>query len=258
MEIERFNTWRQRTVLTELAEDGMGFLDTAEGAALLEQLDTFFAPSVVSLARGWGYSLERADVVHMILEKLVTGAQRRGSQAAIRYAAAAEEPWGYLWSCTLRWAQELWGTRGVALEQAEMIPAPSGEVSHDLTPLDDVVRLCFDALAPRTAGKHHAAVLELLGWLAANPPSRLSYEGEDRVAAHRHCPSLTIEQVTAVMNIAWGGRPRQAETSLMGAFLLNPKFRPSDSPTHIRALVYYKSAMRAGEAGSRMLTDWTS
>lgn len=259
-EVERFDPYRQRVALQGVADSGMEFFTTAEGAALLEQLETYFAAPIVKIAKGWGYPLDREDVTHMIIERLVTDRHRRAEKSVLGYMVAASgEPWGYLWSCTRRWAQETWGTRGTSLDAVEhfLTQDPSDEDTH-LTPLSVVVDRTFEVLATRTAEHHHAALLELLGWLAANPPERLSYEADDRVHAHRYCPTLSIEQVTAIMNIAWGGRPRQAETSLMGQFLLNENFRPSDSPTHIRALVYYKTAMRAGEHGSRMLTDWST
>lgn len=53
----------------------------------------------------------------------------------------------------------------------------------------------------------------------------MSYEVHEKQAAHRFVPEMTVEQVTAVMNIAWGGRPRQAETSVMGALLIDPHFQ---------------------------------
>ncbi len=258
-EIDRFDEWRQRAALIALADDP-DFLHTAEGAAFLEQLKHFHAPAILRLARdsyvgsGW---LEPDDVVNTAIERL-----RANSGRVAEYAASSDgEPWGYLHRCLVTWARRLWGTRGTSLDViAEFVapPAPELEAGDHLTPLDEVVAATFAVLAPVTEERLHAPLLQLLGWLAANPLQRLSYEASERVAAHRHCPELTIEQVTAVMNISWGGRPRQAETSLMGQFLLNPEFRVSDSPTHARAVAYYKHAMRAGALGSRMLTDWTN
>lgn len=258
-EVEKFDAWRQRAALVDLAESQSSFLATAEGAAFLEQLHEFFSPTIASLARGWGYHMERDEVVHMIVERLLTTLQEHPDRAPIRFAAAAEDPWGYLWTCAKRWAHEDWGTRAEGLEQAEMISAPPvmDAADSDLTPLDEVVRLTFEELAMRVDARHHAELFELVGWLAANPPQRLSYEGRECVAAHRICPGFTLEQVAAVMNISWGGRPRQAETSLMGQFLRDARFRPSSSYTHMRALIFFKNAFRAARNGSRMLTDWT-
>lgn len=251
-EVERFDVWRQRMALTNLGES-IEFLDTAEGAALLEQLETFFARAVVSAARKEGYGMEVDDVVHGGIVLLTADNGR-----IARYAAAADsEPWAYLATCLRAWARQQWGHRGTSLDTAEFLAAVPASVGADeYTPLELVVQLTWEALCPVTPTGLHDELHELLGWLAVNPPQRLSYETGDKVAAHRHCPQFTIHQVTAVINIAWGGRPRQSETSLMGQFLLDSNFRPSDSPTHARALTYYKKQMIAGAASSRMLSDW--
>lgn len=249
--VERFDTWRQRDALTALSEPG--FLESAEGAAFLEQLEAFFAPSTIAAARKMGYALEAGDVVSMLLVRLL---ENDGKIAA--YAATADEPWRYIGGCLGGdWARREWGLRGTGLDMLEFNP-PQEPSRSDLTPLGEVVDLAFETLAPLVESGLHDDLRDLLGWLAANPPQRLSYEAEAARAAHRVCPSFTIEQVIAVMNVAWGGRPRQAKTSVFGEFLVNPRFRPSDSPTHIRALTFFKNAMRAGAAGSKRLADWGS
>lgn len=260
-EVEKFDVWRQRVALMEISELGAEFLNTGEGAAFLEQLDHHIAPQLVSFSRDgggdWCYHLERQDVVNMIVVRLLSAHADRPEKSPARYAAAADDPWGYLFTCAVRWVREERGVRGIVPETPEMlaIPHPDGSPS-DLTPLEDVVSLTFEQLRSRTPEEHHAAVYELLGWLAANPPQRLSYEGFEKRDAHRYCPTLTVQQVSAVMHIAWGGRPRRAESSLMGQYLKNPDFRPSDSPSHARALTFFKNAFRAGESGGRMLSDW--
>lgn len=250
--IEHFDVWRQRMAFTALA-DSPEFLKTAEGAALIEQIRHRTARMIVWEAREMDFVLEVDDVVNGAI-LLLTEQDGRIS----RYIASADgEPWGYFYTCLKGWARQQWGHRGSSLELLEdVIPAGSPE-DHDYTPLEEVVRLTFETLSPHTPEALHAELLELVRWLAANPPQRLSYETGDKVAAHRFAPSFTIVQVAAVMNIAWGGRPRQADTSLFGQFLLDDFFRPSESPTHARALTYFKKQMRAGETGSRMLTDWT-
>lgn len=254
--IERFDIWRQRSALTDLAEDGSKFFGTAEGLAFIEQLHEFFAPGMVGEARRWGYDIEHDDVVNMIVERLLSMAGD-SERCPARYAASSEKPWAYLWSCALRWGQEQWGIRGVSLERAEQMLTPSVDEESPHTSIDEVVSLTFALVSQVVDRKHHAAVHELLSWLAVNPPQRLSYDRDDRVAAHKFSPSLTIEQVTAVMKIARGSRPNTSATSLMGQFLLDPNFRVSASGTHARALTNFKNAFRAGETGSRMLSDWT-
>ncbi len=250
-QIEYFDVWRQRMAFTALA-DSPDFLNTAEGAALIEQIRHRSANMIVWEAREMDFALEPDDVVNGAI-LLLTEQDGRIS----RYIASADgEPWGYFYTCLKGWARQQWGHRGSSLEVLEDVVPAGGKPDDDLTPLEEVVRLTFEALSPHTPERLHSELLELLRWLAANPPQRLSYETGDKVAAHRFAPAFSIMQVTAVMNIAWGGRPRQADTSLFGQYLLDDFFRPSESPTHARALTYFKKQMRAGEGGSRMLTDW--
>ncbi|WP_053384844.1 hypothetical protein [Leucobacter celer] len=256
-EVEKFSVWRQRTILTDIADSGGEVLKSAEGFAFIEQLHEFFASSMVSIAKSWGYAADSDEVVNLIIERLLS-TRTDPEKCPARYAAVAEEPWAYLWTCTLRWGQEMWGTRGVPLEYAEAMPAGGGEDETEYTPLGEVVDLTFAVVSQVIDVRHHAAVLELLSWVAANPPQRLSYDLDDRVAAHRHCPSLSVPQVIAVMKIARGSRPNTRATSLMGQFLINPVFRVSESGSHARALTHFKNAFRAGEAGSKQLTDWIS
>lgn len=260
VEASKFDIWRQRTALTDLAEDGAAFLRAPEGMAFIEQLYVFFAPNVVSVARKFGYALDRDEGVNLIVEQLLAS-RRLDDRGAVRKAAAAENPWGYLWGCALDWVRQQWGTRGASFEDVgDLAVDLLEEGRHDSphTPIAEVVRLTFAAVSEVIPAENHDAVHELLTWLAVNPPQRLSYETDDRVAAHRHCPSLTIDQVIAVMKIARGSRPNTAATSLMGQFLLNRDFRVSDSGTHARALMHFKNEFRAGATGSMMLTDWTS
>ena len=254
-EPQRFDTWRQRMILTDIADNGGTVLSTAEGVAFIEQLHEFFAPPMLGVARSWGYDVDRDEVVNMIIERLLT-TRTDTERCPARYAAVAESPWSYLWTCTLRWGQEMWGTRGVPLEHAEFVPAPSNMDEAPHTSLEEVVELTFSVVSQVIETKYHHPVFELLGWLAANPPQRLSYDRDDRVAAHRFCPSLTNGQVTSVFKIARGSRPSTAETSLMGQFLLDPDFRVSESGTHARALTHFKNEFRAASAGPTSLEDW--
>lgn len=251
-ELVRFDAWRQRAALVSLI-DVPGFLSTAEGFAFIEQIQHFHARGMVALARKEGFSLDTDEVVNTMLENLL---QYEGRVAG--YAAASEgEPWAYLSTCTVGWVRKLWGWRGASLEVLEYLPEPYySEPDSPFTPLEDVVALTFQLLAPLTAERLHGELFKLLGWLAANPPQRLSYEKFEAQAAHRFCPSFTIGQVTAVMNIAYGGRPRNAETSIMGAFLLDANFTFSEGSTQAVALETYKRRMIAERRGSRSLADW--
>ncbi|MFD5600781.1 hypothetical protein ACFWHR_12095 [Leucobacter sp. NPDC058333] len=257
-EIEKFTPWRQRKILTDIADTGAAALNTAEGAAFIEQLYKHLSPSLSAVAKSWGYHVDDDEIVNMIIERVLS-TRNDSDKCPVRYAAGADDPWGYLWQCARRWAQEMWGTRGLPLEYAEFTgyePFRENESTEDGTTLKEVVDSTLAILAQVIDPKHVEAVSELLWWIAINPPQRLSYEVDDRVAAHRHCPSLTIEQVVAVIKIARGSRHRTEETSLFGQFLKNAEFRFSDSGSHTRALTHFKNAFRAGERGSLALTEW--
>lgn len=254
----RFDADRQRAALIELVE-GIGFLETGEGTEFVTELESAFAPMMQGMARRMGFPLDAADVVHGAIVLLL----EQDARVAKYAAAAEEEPWGYLATCLTEWGRRQWGERGTTLDAVEFLPVhrtaqlPGHHVSEELTPLPEVVRLTHAVLEPLTPSEQQPTLHPLLSWLARNPPQRLSYEGVELAAAVDHFPSFTKGQLKAVMNISWGGRPRQAETSLMGAFLLDPEFRPSDSPTRARALVHYKAAMRASAAQARTLIERT-
>lgn len=251
-EVERFDTWRQRAALVGLM-DVPGFLESAEGAAFIEQLRTFFARQMVGQSARMGFSIDAEEVVNTVIAHLLDNDGRIAG-----YAASAEgDPWAYLARCLQGWVRDLWGRRGTSLDVLEFLPEPFQATPDDTyTPLAEVVAHTFEILAPLTEEKLHAELYRLLEWLASNPPQRKSYESFEARAAHRYCPAFTIGQVTAVMNISYGGRPRNAETSIMGAILLDPNFAISDGSTHAVALETYKRRMIAERHGSRSLADW--
>lgn len=251
-DVARFDTWRQRAALIQLTDDP-GFLSTAEGAAFIEQLQRAFASQMVGMSKRMGFAIDADEVVNTVIEHLLEHDGRVAGYAA----SAEEEPLSYLAVCVHGWVRRLWGNRGSSLEVLEFLPEPyRAEPDDQYTPLDEVVARTYELLAPLTPGELHADLFKLLGWLAANPPQRISYEKADRRAAHRHCPSFTIGQVTAVMNIVYGGRPRNAATSLFRAFLLDSTFTISQGSTNAVALEGYKRRMIAERHGSRSLADW--
>ncbi|MBS3182348.1 hypothetical protein [Leucobacter manosquensis] len=257
--VGKFSNWRTRAIFTEIADSGVDVFETAEGAAFIEQLHAYQVAQLREAARDWGYSISSEETVQVIIANLLS-TRKNPDRCPARYIAAVAEPWAYFHTTAIGWLQNEWGIRGAPLENvgyAEYTNLCTNQGDeHGLTPLEDVVDLTFGIVAQVIDSRHHVAVRELLYWIAANPPQRLSYDIDDRVAAHRLCPSLSIEQVIAVIKIARGSRPNTAATSLMGQFLLNDSFRVSESGSHYRALTSFKNAFRAGETGSRMLTDW--
>ena len=250
-EQERFGVERQRLALLELA-DSVDFLRTDEGIAFMRQLESLLVPRGLATARrlgigaGWFAS---EDVVHTIILRL---SEKRGRAA--RYAAAADgEPWVYLAACLTGWMREQIGTRGGVMDE-HTVAVDAGRDSDDsLTPIGRVVSLTYSVLQDYTHPSCRHALRRLLTWLAENPPQRISYESAERAAAKVRFPAFTPGQITAVMNIAWGGRPRRQETSLMAAFLLDAGFRPSDSPTHARALARYRRSMGSPVSSESLL-----
>jgi hypothetical protein len=152
------------------------------------------------------------------------------------------------------------GHRGVDLEAvAEVIGGRSVEdeviPEHGLTDMDTVIERTIAVLRPRTPTGLERPVAVLVEWLGYNPPQRLSYGHVELRQANVEVPELTAEQVHAVANIAWGGRPNQASTSLMGAFLRDSGFDPVLSPTHLRALRLYQQRMHARPLGAPIAWD---
>ena len=239
-----------RTLLRQLAETPE-FLGSPEGNEFLSQLEHYLVPGARAAARRLGLGDEWAQP-HEVLHTLIVGLCSEGGKVATHIAQTAIDPWAYLARCSTKWSHDLWGSRGISLGQlsesrveACLLTQQHQTRNDGLTSLDQVVVLTHRALAPHTPQDLSRPLGGLLSWLANNPPQRASHETADRAAAARAFRQFTPSQIAAVVNIAWGGRPRRRETSLLAAFLINPDFRPSDSPTHARALLHYRRAMRS-------------
>lgn len=240
---ERFTESRQRQALHDLAAT-TDFLRSEEGRLFLDQIRCYLVPGIlarasrVGIGSGW---VGTEEVVHTAVLGLCDSAGR-----VARYASeAAGEPWGYLFRCLMTWMSEQWGSRGISFDEALIgQPAPSAEMPVHLTPLAEVIAATFAILEVHTPERLRTSVRQLLVWVANNPPQRLSHEAEDRAAARIRFPELTQQQISAVVNAAWGGRPTRSDTSLMAAFLLDENFCPYDSPAHSRVILRYKTAFR--------------
>ena len=242
-----------RALLRQLAKTPE-FLGSPEGNEFLSQLEHYLVPGARTAARRLGLGDEWAQP-HEVLHTLIVGLCSDDGKVATHIAQTAIDPWAYLARCSTKWSHDLWGSRGISLEQlseahVEACPVaqPHQARDHALTSLNQVVVLTHRALAPHTPQGLSKPLGGLLSWLANNPPQRASHETADRAAAARAFRQFTPSQIAAVVNIAWGGRPRRRETSLLAAFLMNSDFRPSDSPTHARALLHYRRAMRSQQA----------
>lgn len=240
---QRFNAAQLRAALSELAGSHR-YLNSDEGAVFVLQLEHHLVPSMINRARRVGIDgswIHKHDVVNSVL----LGLCDQGGRVARHIADAAHEPWGYLAKCSAAWVHALWGSRDTSIESPAFI-APSLEPEEGrLTRIQDVARLTYALLAPHTETRLRRQLLPLLQWLAINPPQRISHELSDRAAAGARFTDFSPDQIAVVANIAWGSRPRRRETSIMAAFLVNPDFLPTDSPSHARALLYYRRAMRS-------------
>lgn len=240
---ERCDAAGLRLALNHLATSPR-FLRCAGGLAFVRQLELYLAPSMIRQARRVGVGgswLHKHDVVNTVL----LGLCDQDGRVARHIATASDEPWGYLAKCSVGWVRTLWGTRGISIESELFVEPRTEPAESSLTPIQEVAELTHAILLPHTEARLNGQLLPLLLWLAANPPRRLSHEHEDRAAAALRFPYFTPEQIAAVANIAWGSRPRRPETAIMAALLINPDFQPSDSPSHARALVNYRRAMRS-------------
>ena len=235
---------RVRSALCELA-GSIDFLNSAEGHCFLEGMRTRLVPRVLAEARRMGVSADWLcgdDVLHTAIVRLCENEGR-----AARYAAASlGDPWAYLEQCLRDWTRQQWGTRCNPLEESLLSTHHLVEVSqHRHTAVDTAITRAFDSLKHCIGNSRREEFLELLTWLANNPPQRRSYEAVDRAAAAWRFQSFTMSEIASITNIVWGGRPRYRETSLLAAYLLDENFRPSDSPSHARALLHFKRSMSA-------------
>lgn len=235
---------RLRCALRELASS-IDFLNSPEGRHLLEGMRARLVPRALAEARRMGVGAEWLcgdDVLHTAIVRLCENEGR-----AARYAAASRgDPWVYLEQCLRDWTRQQWGTRCSPLEESSFSAAQSIEPpQHRLTALDAAIVRTFDSLKHCLEPSRWQEFRGLLTWLANNPPQRRSYEAADRAAAAWSFPGFTMAEIVSTTNIVWGGRPRYRETSLLAAYLLNEGFRPSDSPSHARALLHFKRSMSA-------------
>lgn len=233
--------WLIRQTLSLLPEPE--FQKTAAFVEFLDDIAERYGKVGVSLASQYGYAMEEQEVVNLIFVQLLK--KHSSNLYTCDYVARAdvENPWAYLGGLLKRWIRQEYGVRGIQMEEAERIPQSDNHVEENLSLLHEVVAKTYEILAPRTPEFLHHELFTLLEFLAVNPPQRLSYEKFEREAAMVYCPHFTERQVAAVMNIAWGGRPKQRETSVMGQILLDPMWLPEMSVTHTIALSDYKKRM---------------
>ncbi len=248
---QRVGQEQLRVQLRALAESPRT-LHRSSGRELVEQLNAFLVPAMqrVALRIGpHGAALAPNEILHTVLIELCENEGR-----VARLSAEADDPWAYLAVCASNWVREVCGNSYVSLEALAALPTTTAPQDPLLTPIEEVVRCAHRIVVLFAPARLRDELFAVLSWLAENPPQRVSHETGDRVAAQLQFPSFTSKQIVAVMNVAWGGRPRRAETSLFAAILLDADFRPATSPTHMRALLHFRQVMRREESHWRLLS----
>jgi hypothetical protein len=117
---------------------------------------------------------------------------------------------------------------------------PRDETTSSLTSMAECIELTCEALSRHITTVQASDVYELVEYFAHNPPQRLSYEGRDVVDAIETFTHIEPDHIHAVKTITWGVRPRQDQTSLLGAFLKDSSFIPEKSASHYQALLAFR------------------
>lgn len=252
---ERWHPERWRGAFRALSAEPGAWLAGSEGAAWIEQVTRCFARRLCDQFRfdaKWGYQFEPAEVVSIIITRIA--GQPSVAEALIR----AENPVGYLAVCTERWMQLEAGVRGSSFEVLEgFVPADPRALTQleANANLESAIELTVQVLQERTPQAFHPAVGAAVSWLAYNPPSRMSYTSDELVWLRREMRVFTMLQLRAIANVVWGGRPRAAETSVIGQFLRDSSWRPSSSATHSRALRVFTTRMFADTPAELLSED---
>lgn len=217
-----------------------------EGSVLITQFREHLVPDVLRAAlrsgRGTTTWLHESEVLHVVLVELFSD---HGRVARIA-AEQTRDPWAYLMVCASAWVRRICLSACAELNEQQPLE-PQNEGSDHLTDLNEMVTLAAHMLSLYAPNLDFTQLSRALLWLAQNPPQRSSHEADDRAAMLAQFPSFTNGQISALANIAWGGRPRRKETSLFAALLCDPEFRPASSPTHIRALLHFRQVIRREE-----------
>lgn len=208
---------------------------------MLEVVRKCYAPTVLARAKNMGLCdrwLSVDDIVNTLVAELLADGCRKAQAAA-----AAENPGAYVAKVLHRAVQQQWGLRAASLEACEHFI--SRDTDSGLTPLDEVVSLTLLIISPYVETTRMDDLYGLLKWLAFNPPQRLSYESEDKLTVNELFGEVFNPiEIQAVMRIAWGVRPRESETSIMGRLLLDPDFNPATSSSHSKVLIWFKKQWR--------------
>lgn len=195
--------------------------------------------------KSYGVGCEPADVANTAVPML----RQNFTRAYIRRAG---DPWSYLAQMLKR---ELFNTVGLHLraELDDVFAMPAAGFDRAVS-LEEAIDATCRQILPLTPQHLHPVVRPAVTYFAELGGPRIS---------HLYTHATTDEELTglglgrehilAIANIVLGGRPRNAETSLIAGFLLDPDFDPSSSLLHRKALKKYGSRMSALEHQEKLV-----
>lgn len=254
-----------RAIVGHIASDPTSFLASDELTDFMADIHRELVPTALRIAERLGHpyrSADREDLANLILVALISNPDK------CRYLAEnAASPFSYARTFLPIWLGVETGRRhgetSVLIDWVDhpslILPTssyqdPTERLERQGATVDEAVALTAQALVPRTPIELARCVPEIVDWMADNTPTHSGHEGEKLELAAGRFPWVSRVELQAIGNITWGGRGRQRETSLLGAFLLNRAFDPRASATHRMALRLYASRVRqprvlAGLAG---------
>lgn len=254
-----------RAAVGRIAADPTGFLASGELTGFMVDIHQELIPTALRIAERLGHpyrTADREDLANFILVALISSPDK------CRYLAEnAVSPFSYARTFLPIWLGVETGRRhgetSVLIDWVDhpslVLPTssyqdPTERMERQGATVDEAVALTARALIPRTPVELGRYVTDIVDWMADNAPTHSGHEGEKLELAAECFPLVSRVELQAIGNITWGGRGRERETSLLGAFLLNRMFDPRASATHRMALRLYASRVRqprvlAGLAG---------
>lgn len=261
---------RFRSAVESLTKDPKAFMNSPVIFEFMDDIRRFLLPNALSFAKKVGHPYQARDedgLVNLILVSFASNPEQcrallENAQSPLGYAGRLVRKWisietGRTWYHTYTPASAGQPPReGVAMAQMDCFDDPSIRVPHSSFPdpasygtqngatVDEAVDLTVLTLAPRTPLKLAKRLPEIVGWLADNPSTHQGHEKEQITLAASLFETVSSVELRAVASITWGGRPNERQTSLLGAFLLDARFDPRASETHLSALRTYQGRVR--------------
>ena len=244
-----------RASIVRLADDPADFLSSDLLPPFIEDLRRELLPAAAALSKPHDLMFRREDdddLVNLLLVALI------GDPEKCRYLAKnAASPFSYARTFLPIWLGIETGRRhnkvSALFESVEdpsiVMPAftyqdPGELVAREGATVDEAVALTIRTLLPRTPVGLAEQLPRIVDWMTDNTPTHSGHEGEKLEEAAAIFTTVSKIELQAIGNITWGGRGRERETSLLGAFLLNRDFDPRTSATHRVALRLYASRVR--------------